>query len=99
MPPGLASNVSDLVNGFRDYQELVLTRGALRDIYGVTLTLAMLMAILGAVTAALRFAGNMAAPVLQLAKGTRKVAEGDLRPIREYPGNDEINELTQSLTP
>ena len=59
MPPGLASNVSDLVNGFRDYQELVLTRGALRDIYGVTLTLAMLMAILGAVTAALRFAGNM----------------------------------------
>ena len=97
VPPGLASNVSDLVNGFRDYQELVLTRGALRDIYGVTLTLAMLMAILGAVTAALRFAGNMAAPVLQLAKGTRKVAEGDLRPIREYPGNDEINELTQSF--
>lgn len=96
-PTTLANNISDLLAGYRDYQELVLTRGALRNIYGVTLTLTMLLVVLAAIAAALRFASNMTAPVLQLAKGTRKVAEGDLRPIREYQGNDEINTLTQSF--
>lgn len=96
-PAALSANIADLLAGYRDYQELVLTRGALRNIYGVTLTLTLLLVVLAAIAAALRFAGTMAAPVLQLAKGTRNVAEGDLRPIREYPGNDEINTLTQSF--
>lgn len=96
-PATLAANISDLLAGYRDYQELVLTRGALRNIYGITLTLTMLLVVLAAIAAALRFAGTMTAPVLQLARGTRKVAEGDLRPIREYPGDDEINTLTQSF--
>ena len=96
-PAALSANIADLLAGYRDYQELVLTRGAIRNIYGVTLTLTLLLVVLAAIAAALRFAGTMAAPVLQLAKGTRNVAEGDLRPIREYPGNDEINTLTQSF--
>ncbi len=96
-PATLASNIADLLAGYRDYQELVLTRSALRNIYGITLTLTLLLVVLAAIAAALRFAGAMTAPVLQLAKGTRKVAEGDLRPIREYQGNDEINTLTQSF--
>lgn len=96
-PAALSANIADLLAGYRDYQELVLTRGALRNIYGVTLTLTLLLVVLAAIAAALRFAGTMTAPVLQLAKGTRKVAEGDLRPIREYQGNDEINTLTQSF--
>jgi nitrogen fixation/metabolism regulation signal transduction histidine kinase len=39
----------------------------------------------------------MTAPVLQLAEGTKAVAEGNYRPVREYPGSDELNLLTQSF--
>ena len=43
------------------------------------------------------FASATTAPVLQLARGTRKVAEGDLRPIKEFSGDSEINSLTKSF--
>jgi len=39
----------------------------------------------------------MTAPLLQLAEGTKAVAEGNFRPVREFPGNDELNLLTQSF--
>ena len=78
-------------------QELVLSRSALRDMYTITLTLTMLLAVLVAVAVAFVFASATTAPVLQLARGTRKVAEGDLRPIKEFSGDSEINSLTKSF--
>ena len=97
VPKALANRTYSLVQGYRDYQELVLSRSALRNIYGVTLTLTMVLALLIAVVAALSFARSVTAPVLQLAAGTRKVAEGDLRPIKEFAGRSEINALTRSF--
>lgn len=97
VPKTMASHTIDLVEGYRNYQELVLSRSALRNIYTITLTLTMLLAVLGAIAVAFIFANITTAPVLQLARGTRKVAEGDLRPIREFDGNSEINALTKSF--
>lgn len=96
-PTDFAKSANDMVLGFRDYQELVLTRGALQNIYRVTLTLTMLLAVFGALAASLAFAKSMTAPILQLALGTKKVAGGELQPIQEFAGNNEINELTQSF--
>jgi nitrogen fixation/metabolism regulation signal transduction histidine kinase len=39
----------------------------------------------------------MTAPLLHVAEGTKAVAEGDFRPVRESRGNDELNLLTQSF--
>ncbi len=39
----------------------------------------------------------MTAPLLQVAEGTKAVAEGNYRQVREFPGNDELNLLTQSF--
>ncbi len=97
IPREYAGHTFDLIQGYRNYQELVLARSGLRNIYGVTLTLTMVLAVLGAVTLALTFARDVTAPVQQLAKGTRRVAEGDLQPIKEFAGKSEINALTQSF--
>ena len=97
VPKAMASHTIDLLNGYRNYQELVLSRSALRDMYTITLTLTMLLAVLVAVAVAFVFASATTAPVLQLARGTRKVAEGDLRPIKEFSGDSEINSLTKSF--
>src|SRR5262249_53063346 len=40
---------------------------------------------------------SMTAPLLQVAEGTKAVAEGDYRPVREFRGSDELNVLTQSF--
>ena len=97
VPTSIAANAEALTSGYREYQELTLARSGLSRIYTITLTLTLLLAIFGAVAAAVLLSSSMTAPLLQLAEGTRKVAEGDYRPVQEFRGNDELNLLTQSF--
>ncbi|MCF0252780.1 MAG: HAMP domain-containing protein [Duodenibacillus sp.] len=97
VPAETAQAASDLVDGYRDYQELVLTRSALRGIYGVTLALAVLVAVLAALATALAIARGVVAPILHLAQGTKSAASGDLRPIKAFEGDNELNALTHSF--
>ena len=97
VPPTIAANAEALQSGYRDYQELSLSRSGLKTIYGLTLTLTLLLAVFAAVAGSVLLASSMTAPLLQLAEGTRAVAEGDYRPVREFPGNDEMNLLTRSF--
>ena len=90
-------NAADLVAGYRDYQTLVLSRASLQTIYTSTLFLVLLLAAFGAIAAALAFARKTTEPVMQLEQGTRRVADGNFQPIREFSGNSEINVLTQSF--
>ena len=53
MPEQIAHNANQVQQGFRDYQELALSRLGLRKLYGITLTLALLLAAFGAIAVAL----------------------------------------------
>jgi nitrogen fixation/metabolism regulation signal transduction histidine kinase len=97
VPATIAANAEALQNGYREYQELSLARTGLRTIYGLTLTLTLLLAVFAAIASSVLLASSMTAPLLQLAEGTKAVAEGNYRPVREFPGNDELNSLTQSF--
>lgn len=93
----ITENAAELLAGYRDYQELLFSRESLRTIYGTTLTITLLLTAFGAIVAAISFSKNAAQPLSQLARGTRRVAEGVFAPIREFSGSDEINTLTQSF--
>lgn len=97
VPPSVAVNAEALQSGYRDYQELSLARSGLKKIYALTLTLTLLLAVFAAIASSVLLAGSMTAPLLQVAAGTRAVAEGDYRPVREFKGSDELNLLTQSF--
>ena len=97
VPSSIAANAEALQNGYRDYQELSLSRSGLKTIYGLTLTLTLLLSVFAAIAGSVLLASSMTAPLLQLAEGTRAVAEGNFRAVREYPGNDEMNVLTRSF--
>jgi nitrogen fixation/metabolism regulation signal transduction histidine kinase len=97
VPATLAANAEALQSGYREYQELALARSGLRTIYGLTLTLTLLLSVFAAIASSVLLASSMTAPLLQLAEGTKAVAEGNFRPVREFPGNDELNLLTQSF--
>ena len=97
LPAPLATNISALTSGYRDYQELVLSRGSLLTLFKVSLTVCMLLAAFGALSSALAYAEIMVDPLRQLARGTRKVAGGNLSPIQEFSGSSEVNVLTQDF--
>jgi len=97
LPPTVAAHAAALQSGYRDYQELSLARGGLKQIYTVTLTLTLMLAVFAAVAGGILLAGSMTAPLVQVAEGTKAVAEGNFRRLREYAGKDELHELTQSF--
>jgi nitrogen fixation/metabolism regulation signal transduction histidine kinase len=97
VPSALAENAEAVQRGQRDYQELSLARQGLKRIYRVTLTLTLILTIFSAVAAAFLLAGWLTGPLTQLAAGTRAVAAGDFRPMRDYSGRDELGTLTESF--
>ncbi|TAK92341.1 MAG: HAMP domain-containing protein [Burkholderiaceae bacterium] len=97
VPSTLAANADEVQNVYRDYQELSLSRSGLRRIYTVTLTLTLTLAMLAAIATAFLLAGWLAEPLLQLAQGTKAVAEGDFRQMAERSSNDELSVLTRSF--
>jgi nitrogen fixation/metabolism regulation signal transduction histidine kinase len=93
----VAANAQALQTGYGEYQQLSLARGGLQTIYRLTLTLTLLLAVFAAIASGVLLAGSMTAPLVELAAGTKAVAEGDFRPVREFRGNDELNLLPQSF--
>ena len=79
---------------YRDYQELVLSRVGLKRLYGITLTLSLLVVLLTAVSAAFFISEKLGSSLESLAEGTRAVAQGDF--TGQYPirSSDELGALT-----
>ena len=95
--PAVAANAQALQTGYGEYQQLSLARSGLQSIYWLTLTLTLLLAVFAAIATGVMLASAMTAPLVELAAGTKAVAEGDFRPVREFEGNDELNLLPQSF--
>lgn len=95
--PAVAANAQALQTGYGEYQQLSLARSGLQSIYRLTLALTLLLAVFAAIASGVLLAGSMTAPLVELAAGTKAVAEGDFRPVREFAGNDELNLLPQSF--
>ncbi|HYA65714.1 MAG TPA: HAMP domain-containing protein, partial [Burkholderiaceae bacterium] len=95
--PALAANAKTLQTGYGEYQQLSLARSGLQEIYRLTLTLTLLLAVFAAMASGVLLASSMTAPLVELAAGTKAVAEGDFRPVREFQGNDELNLLPQAF--
>ncbi len=97
VPEQIARNANQVQQGFRDYQELALSRLGLRKLYGITLTLALILAVFAAVVVALAVSRRLVRPLLTLAAGTQAVGVGDYRPLPEPPEKDEVGQLTRSF--
>jgi nitrogen fixation/metabolism regulation signal transduction histidine kinase len=97
VPPLLAENAEAIQQGWRDYQQLSLSRAGLKRIFRITMTVTLLLTVFSAIAASFLLAGWMTGPLSMLAAGTRAVATGDFRPVKDYAGRDELGMLTQSF--
>lgn len=95
---GVAQNAEAVQEVYRDYQELSLARGGLTQIYALTLTLTVLLALFAAFALAFVMARRLSAPLSILAVGTEAVAAGDYTPRQAIYSRDELGVLTQSFS-
>ena len=97
LPPSLAANALAVQAAYREYQQRALARDGLRQMYIGTLTLALILAVFGALLLAVALGNQLAQPLLMLAEGVRQVAQGDLTPKPVFASRDELGGLTRSF--
>jgi nitrogen fixation/metabolism regulation signal transduction histidine kinase len=97
VPQQLALDAEIVQTGQREYQELLLSRQGLRNLYGLTLTLTLLLALLTALSLAFVLSERLSAPLSFLAEGTRAVAKGDFSQRETVSSKDELGVLMQSF--
>ncbi len=94
VPKRMAADAETVQSVYGDYQQLALSRVGLKRLYGITLTLSLLIVVLSAVSAAFFFSARLSAPLSALAEGTRAVAKGDFSSSYPVQSNDELGGLT-----
>jgi nitrogen fixation/metabolism regulation signal transduction histidine kinase len=97
VPAQIAQNAEAVIAGYRQYQELTLSRRGLKRLYGITLTLTLLLALLSAAALAFVLSDRLSAPLGVLVEGTRAVASGDFSQRAAVDSRDELGMLTQSF--
>ena len=94
VPRQIAADAETVQAVYRDYQELSLSRLGLKRLYGVTLTLSLLIVLLSVSSVAFYISEQLSAPLAALAEGTLAVAKGDFSGNYPVLSRDELGALT-----
>jgi nitrogen fixation/metabolism regulation signal transduction histidine kinase len=94
VPKQLAADAETVQAVSRDYKQLSLSRLGLKRLYGITLTLSLLIVLLSAVSAAFSISNRLSEPLAALAEGTRAIAQGDFTRQHPVQSSDELGALT-----
>jgi nitrogen fixation/metabolism regulation signal transduction histidine kinase len=97
LPAALVTDALAVQVANREYQERALTREGLRRMYIGTLTLALFLAVFGAMLLAVLLGNQLVRPLLVLAEGMREVAAGNLTPKPALTARDELAGLTRTF--
>ena len=97
VPKQLSNTAEAVQNVYQDYQELSLSRESMKQVFALTLTLVLMLAMLTAVSVAFVLSRRLSAPLGVLADGTRAIARGDYETVLPVHGNDELGVLVQSF--
>lgn len=94
VPKQIEADAETVQSVYRDYQELTLSRLGLKRLYGITLTLSLLVVLLTAISAAFFISERLGSSLEALAEGTRAVAQGDFTGQHPIRSSDELGALT-----
>jgi nitrogen fixation/metabolism regulation signal transduction histidine kinase len=97
VPKSLSNTAEAVQDVYRDYQELSYSRNSLKDVFKLTLTLVLMLAMLSALAIAFLLSRRLSKPLEVLAEGTRAIASGDYSNVLPEHGKDELGVLVKSF--
>jgi len=97
VPPDLFENMRAISRGFEEYQQIKLLKKPIQITYYITLSIVALLVVFCAVWFGFYMAKTITIPIMELADGTRRVAEGDLSFSIDIAADDEIGSLVDSF--
>lgn len=97
VPASLARDAQAVQLAYQEYQQIAVSRLGLKRIYGVALTLTLMLALLMTLVIAYLLSERLGAPLRSLARGTRAVAKGDFSQMPMVKSRDELGVLIQSF--
>jgi nitrogen fixation/metabolism regulation signal transduction histidine kinase len=97
VPKSLSNTAESVQDVYRDYQELSYSRNSLKDVFKLTLTLVLMLAMLSALAIAFLLSRRLSQPLEVLAEGTRAIASGDYSSVLPEHGEDELGVLVKSF--
>jgi two-component system nitrogen regulation sensor histidine kinase NtrY len=95
--PNLAEDMASIGRGFEEYQQIKLYKQPIQSFYYITLTIVALLVVFCAVWLGFYLAKTITIPIMHLADGTRRVAEGDLSFALDVQADDEIGSLVSAF--
>ncbi|MDZ7833740.1 MAG: ATP-binding protein [Desulfobacterales bacterium] len=97
LPPDLEKNLGSISKGFEEYQQMKMLKRPIRISYYITLSIVSLLVVFCAIWFGMYLSRNITVPIMELAEGTRRVAEGDLSYRIDVIADDEIKTLVDSF--
>jgi len=97
VPKSLAQDAGVVQDAYRAYQQIAVSRMGLKRLYGIALTLTLLIALLLTISLAYLLSERLGAPLRTLARGTRAVGQGDFSQMRPVHSRDELGALIRSF--
>ena len=97
IPPDQAEKMESISRGFEQYQQIKLLKRPIQVSYYITLSIVALLVVFCAVWFGFYMAKTISIPIMELADGTRRVADGDLDVHIQTVADDEIGSLVSSF--
>jgi two-component system, NtrC family, nitrogen regulation sensor histidine kinase NtrY len=97
IPMELSESMASISRGFEEYQQIELLKRPIQITYYITLTIVALLVAFCAIWFGFYLAKSITIPIMELAEGTRRVAEGDLKFSIAPVADDEIGTLVDSF--
>ncbi len=97
IPRSLSTRLSSISGAFGEYQEAKRMKGPVKTVYILLLLMVALLVIFIGFWFGMTMARDITDPILKLAEGTEKIAEGDLDVYIEPVADDELGVLVRSF--
>ena len=97
VPPHLVRLSEAVQHSYSQHSNLTSQREGVKNLFGMTLTLVLLLAMLTAIYGAIYSAEKLTRPVQDLIAGTRAVGKGDFGTRLPLPSRDEMGFLVHSF--
>ena len=97
LTPDFSEKMSAIKKGYEEYQQITLLKQPIQAFYYLTLSIVGLLVVFCAVWLGFYLAKTITIPIMRLAEGTRRVAEGDLSFALDIQADDEISSLVSAF--